>query len=848
MDLTEQQRAVVESKSQRIVVLSCAGSGKTTVIALRIAKLWENGVAPDRILSLTFSNKASQEMKRRICKEDKALGFKTNVRTFHAFGLDLIRKSGSAMGFYDQIRIARRSQIQNILHEIAVKRGNALLEGDHVISYIKKCKNFELMPHEKELDAVFSEYCAALKSRCLIDMEDMIWLTVNYLKEHQEVRDQISKQYRYIFVDEYQDTNEAQNKLLGLLINETTNVCLVGDDDQAIYEWRGAKPRYIRQFARSERYELLKMERNFRSQAGIIDIANTLISHNQERIPKAICAERNFTFKPVYARFSNQTAEAEFVAGRISELVAEGKYSPSDIAVLYRVNEQAALLQSMLNGFGIEYDTLELDENAQYSQFVDVLQSIASLTSTTDLSNALNFPERCLDRFLFNDAKAAYCDAYGQDCNYSTLEWLDKLYLSDVQFENCAEFRERYGLITQLHQVSTTWSPSQIIATYLAFMERKRYNVRFPDKYHFVLQTYDIAKSYEEAYQERSLTEFLYQLDLSITAQDTSRSVNLEAVNLLTMHRSKGLEFKVVFIVGVQCGIIPNEYFIQSENDLEADRRLLYVAITRAKDLLFMTSFKDPFGSNGSSQFVKHGFLAEIPKVSFADVDFVDQMLRKLPDKSLVEENGAQFEKATIDCLAETIADTTREVKAELVEIQDEKEFTSLVHDEVPSIGDAKECCEDNAAELPSEALEARGLKDLTEDQVDSYMELSIALSHEIAIPENKYVVIVGATDIKTKVVKSLLKTNSIPNYELYDYEGKGFNLNKYFNNFRCVGIILGPEAHKIDGVDARSLKGKLLSTPGYPYMVDLIERHITKTSLQEAIAKIKWSFVRNVN
>ena len=243
MVLTEQQQAVVESEAQRIVVLSCAGSGKTTVISLRIARLWDSGIDPAQILSLTFSNKASQEMKRRICKEDKSLGLGTNVRTFHAFGLDLIRRNSSALGFFDQIRIAKRSDIQKILHDIAVRKENALLEGDHVLSYIKKCKSFEPIPHDKELDAVFSEYCAALKSKCLIDMEDMIWLAVNYLKDHQTARQQISKQYRYIFVDEYQDTNEAQNKLLGLLINDTTNVCLVGDDDQAIYEWRGAKPR-----------------------------------------------------------------------------------------------------------------------------------------------------------------------------------------------------------------------------------------------------------------------------------------------------------------------------------------------------------------------------------------------------------------------------------------------------------------------------------------------------------------------------------------------------------------------------------------------------------------------------
>lgn len=813
VELTEQQQSVIDSTSRRIVVLSCAGSGKTTVIALRIASLWKKGVKPEEFLALTFSNKAAQEMKKRICKEDPNLGAKVCVKTFHAFGLEIVKRFNTALGFSGPVTIAKNSEKKATINSILKKHHIDGVAGNELEQYIKQCKSFEEVHHIDQYDLIFNEYSAEMKKHNLVDMEDMLWLPVCLLSSEKEAGDVISSQYKYVFVDEYQDTNEAQNRLLDLIVTPETNVCLVGDDDQAIYEWRGAKPEYIRKKAASKEYQLIKLEENFRSQDGIISLANDVIKKNHQRIPKEIKAARPLSFHPIFKRLYSQEAEAKYVAAKIKDLIDKGKYNPTDIAVLFRTNDQAEPIKDELNRLGIECGQCELDENAQYSRFISVLQSIVKLNSVIEIGNAINFPNNCFDNFAFLDAKAAYCDQFGQDCNYSDLRWIDVLYLSDVSFENCDEFRERYSLITQLNRAKD-WTPTQIIASYIAFMESKQYDATFPEQYRFVLQVFDIAKNYEDAFENVNLEQFLQYLRLSIGMGDVAKSSDYNAVNLLTMYRAKGLEFKVVFIVGVQVGILPNDYFIHTEEDLEAQRRLFYVAITRAKDLLFLTSFKDPFGADVRSSIVTHGFMAEIPKALLSDGQHFEKILSALPQREEVEQA-----QPICEIVEKTITNTVEDISAALSEPQDIEKDVS------------KRFC------------------DIGEEQLNDnrYSELLVALSREIEIPSKNFVVVIGALDIKLNIFQAIMKANgfSKQQYELFDYDGKGFKLSKYFNNSRCIGILLGPEAHRIEGVDAASLKGKIMSTEGYPYLVDLIDQHITKTSLQRAIVKIKWNFER---
>lgn len=294
MELTEQQKKVVNSKSKRILVLSCAGSGKTTVIVNRIARLWSEGVAPDEILVLTFSNKAAQEMRKRIIKEEYETGKKVTVKTFHAFGYDIIKRDASVLGYDGKIKIARSNDTRNFLKEYYRKNSMPPLDDNDILSYIKKAKSFE--PYQKipALENIVSAYNHDLRKKSAVDMDDMIALPVALLESNLSIRELLLSQYKYVFVDEYQDTNEGQNRLLDLITSAETHLCLVGDDDQAIYEWRGARPDYIKEKAVSGEYECLKLEENFRSQGEIILVANKIISNNQNRVSKKIKAFREF--------------------------------------------------------------------------------------------------------------------------------------------------------------------------------------------------------------------------------------------------------------------------------------------------------------------------------------------------------------------------------------------------------------------------------------------------------------------------------------------------------------------------------------------------------------------------
>ena len=812
--LTPQQECAVNSNAKKILVLSCAGSGKTMVIINRMMRLKQMGVQPENILALTFSNKAAQEMKNRICKEDYSFGVKLNIKTFHSFGLEIIRQYASMLGFAQPIKIAKTGDVQNILKEVFGNRHEQQIEGSELNDYIRKSKGFEAYVSIPFYDAIVKEYNKILSERCMVDMDDMIFIPVNLLTLNASVRKVLTDKYKYLFVDEYQDTNEAQNRLLNLIIGEDTNVCLVGDDDQAIYEWRGAKPDYIRQKARSSEYECIKLEKNFRSQASVIAIANRIINHNNNRVTKKIDPFRDNGVKPIFQRFFSQKEESEWVATEVQELIASERFNPADIAVLYRNSEQADYLKKAFSAHGIEYENAEVDDNARYSAFINVLQAILYLSSTSDLDKALNFPTRCFDKFRFIDAKNAYCDLYGQNCNYTTAEWIDKLYLADLEFDGCEDFRERYSIITQLHEAKN-WTSTQVIAFYLSYMKRKGYDKTESTKYSYVLQVFDIAKNYEEVFVDKTLKDFLYHLSLSYELNDINSSVNIDAVNLMTMHRSKGLEFKVVFIVGVQVGCMPNDYFIHSMADLEAERRLFYVAITRAKELLYLSAFKDPIGGSTTSKIVTHGFMAELPDIVFGTPPTKETLEKEFPPKESVENAKVTPEDAQM-----VVQNTTSHINDESVNVDDDNSSYNT---------------EGNLFEL-------------TEQQVEQYFKECIALSKNIDVPKNCFIVIIGSMDVKLSVAKAILKANSFSDkqVEIYDYDGKGFNINRYLFNYRCIGIIMGPEAHKIPEVDAKSLKSKLIAEQGYPYSVDLINKHITKKTLQEAIVKIKWNYTKN--
>lgn len=818
MKLTDRQMEVIQSEHKKLIVLSCAGSGKTTVIVNRINHIIsDKGIVPTQILALTFSNKAAQDMRDRVLREVKML-IPLKVSTFHAFGLELIRRYHEELGFEKRIAIISANEQKEIVKPL-LHMGDDI---EKVLNFIRHSKSFSLTTEDDALqkvaphiDNIVAAYNRQLNIENKVDMEDMLYLPYNLMQKNKDVRSAITETYRYIFVDEYQDTNEIQNKFLDLICDIETNVCLVGDDDQAIYEWRGAKPQYIRERASDPSYHCIKLETNFRSQGAIIKIANRIIQNNTNRVPKQISSNRPCETPPYFKRFKTDEEEAAFVASKIGELIKSNRFHPSEIAVLYRGEKQSEVLKSAFESRNIKYEVRNVDKKYGHSKFLAVLRCVDALSSIKDVMDAVNFPTRCLDRFVLQDAKDIYNRETGNTQDFAPLEWINRIYMSSFDYDDDIKlFKSRYKAITEL-QMAQGLSAKQAIAFLLSKYEAEGLETAQPMEYHFALQTLDLAGTFEKTFGQQTLKEFIADLNTAIEQDEFETPIDRDSVSIMTMHRSKGLEYKVVFIIGIQVGVFPNDYFIEKIDDLEAERRLFYVAMTRAKELLFLSSYDDQLkGSDDEKSVVKHGFMAEIPELFLSRKPIDREIIETFPIKEDIE--------VVKESAAEINTETFSEIPADVV-----AEIEELVHDEI------------------DEGIVQLG--DLNEDLIVKHRQESYELLSQYKIPKDKKIVILGAVDLKVDKMYGILKVAGFTKdmVEYYDYEGRNFNAARLANNLRYVGIIVGPVAHKIPSVGTRSVK-ELLEMPGYPYMINLIDRKITKTSLQDALSIIKWHYFTN--
>lgn len=823
---TGAQLEVINSNDKRLLVLSCAGSGKTSTIVGRISRLIQDKVLPQAILVLSFSNKSVQDLHAKLRSEAKTSEVK--VQTFHSFGLEFIKRYSSELGLGSRITIISDADRKKLVKELCEKNGLFGRDIDECSVFIRSKKNYDYkIDLAKRYDAVFSEYNGRLKEIKMIDMEDLIYLPVELIKSDGNVANEVRGIYQYLFVDEYQDTNEAQNKLLDSIVGDDSFVCLVGDDDQSIYEWRGAKPHYIRDKAKPDSgYTTVKLEKNFRSQKSIIDIAYQVIKNNHNRVDKKITAELPAGPFPFYTRLKNERAEAEYVADRIVQLYGSKRFRYSDIAILCRNEGQMPVIEFALKDKKIPYEVNETDSGMGYSKFIAVLKAIDKWDKYETIATAVNFPTPCFDKYVFQDAKETYGRETGDTGNYSPLEWLDKIYSSSVNYdEDCETFRSRYRILTQL-RMAKNWSAKQAIAylmeQYYPSYDEKDASQKISIELQYLRQAFDLACTFEDSYGPQKLSDFINQLSQVIDLQDYNISSDSDSVTMMTMHRSKGLEYKVVFIVGVQVGVFPNDYFIdgkmrkeESENDLEAERRLFYVAITRARDLLFLSSYSDPLvGSPRLDSVVKHGFIAEISSI-LSKPAFNIRMLDQYEERREPEKKVDSFAEAQAVLEATVSEDDKQQILHDVTQIKDGKIVVKLT--------------------------------DLSEEMLKEYRSQAyeLAVQQQYRLPDNVFIVIIGNSDLNEAQLKGIVKSSGFKNVEIYDYKGTGFNVNRLFNNSRCIGIIMGPMAHKLPTVGERSLKD-LLKQGGYPYTVDLINSHITKTSLKYALTTIKWNYFKN--
>lgn len=607
--LNDEQRAAVLYNDGDSLILAGAGSGKTRVLTTKIAYLLTQGYAPSEILALTFTNKAAGEMRERIADMiGNDFARYVWMGTFHSIFARLLRRYAHLLGYSDNYTIYDATDSKVLIKMILKEMGldEKLYEPRRVISLISSAKNDGITPDDLFLDRHALEYFSLKKlskfpdvyatytARCLranaMDFDDLLLNMYRILSKYEHVRSELHERFRYILVDEFQDTNRVQDHIVKLLKGPLAHVCVVGDDAQSIYSFRGAVIDNILHFKQNfPNSVLLKLSKNYRSTGTIVNLAGKLIEKNTKRIPKVVESTSKEGEKVGLISAFTASVEAQTIAARIYALINKGT-SPEDIAILYRTNAQSRLLEDNLRMFGVPYRIfggLSFFDRKEVKDVIAYLRLVVNPHDDEAFRRAHNTPTRGIGATTFN-ALTALAQQEG------------KSYMSVI---------EAPLLLSQALKPSAT---KNLLAFY-ALIEtmRERKEEMSPEEYlKYVIQASGIPKMYQDGSVEsngklenidellNAVSEFVMSKDLTdteatiedfvremalYTDRDTTEDDTTLKVTLMTMHASKGLEFPQVFISGLEEGLIPSERSM-SEAAIEEERRLLYVAITRAKE------------------------------------------------------------------------------------------------------------------------------------------------------------------------------------------------------------------------------------------------------------------------
>jgi DNA helicase II / ATP-dependent DNA helicase PcrA len=624
-DLNPAQREAVVNTEGPLLVVAGAGSGKTRVLTHRVAHLINAcGVKPNEILAITFTNKAAGEMRERL---ESMLGNAPNwILTFHSACGRILRREAQRLGYrsnftiYDQADQVRLTK--QVLEELDKDPKRFVPRGIH--AQISTAKNNLVGPEEyKERVASFYDQTVAdayelyqkrLSDSNAVDFDDMLYLTVKVLENFPEAREHWQKAFRYILVDEYQDTNHAQYRLLQLLAEKHRNVCAVGDPDQSIYAFRGADIRNIMEFERDfPDTRTIALEQNYRSTNTILRAANSVISNNRERKPKELFSELG-EGEPVRAlEVEDEHAEARFVAAQIAGLVEEG-FSGSEIAVFYRTNAQSRVLEDVLVRQAIAYQVIggpRFYERAEVKDVIAYLQVIDNPYDAVSLQRIANKPRRGI-----GDSSLArlqtYANAHGISL-WESLEFAEEAGVGAAPLKAVRSFRTMVqSLMSGALELTVPELLERVLqrSAYLDTLEAER-TIESQGRIENLQELVGVAQEYHASAPEPSLSNFLQEISL-YSDQDAIRGEQ-SLVTLMTLHNAKGLEFRAVFMIGMEEGIFPHSRALE-EAGLEEERRLAYVGMTRARERLTLThaSARSLWGARSYN--LPSRFLDELPE------------------------------------------------------------------------------------------------------------------------------------------------------------------------------------------------------------------------------------------
>lgn len=631
--LNEQQKLGVFTTEGPVLILAGAGSGKTRVLTHRVAYLIEEkGVAPYHIMAITFTNKAAGEMRERI---DSMIGMGSEsiwVSTFHSSCVRILRRFADRLGYANSFTIYDTDDSKTLMKDICkrLEIDTKIYKEKTFLNVISSAKNELISPEEFAQNAVgdfnktrqaqvYREYQARLKANNAMDFDDLIMKTVELLKFDTEVRNFYQEKFHYIMVDEYQDTNTAQFELVRLLASGRENLCVVGDDDQSIYKFRGANIYNILNFEKHyPNATVIKLEQNYRSTANILNAANGVIANNQGRKEKRLWTEAGDGEKIYFQQFESAYEEADFIARDIAARVRRGEYQYGDCAILYRTNGQSRMLEEKLIMSGIPYKIVggvnfyarrEVKDLLSYMKVVDNAQDDLAV------QRIINVPKRGIGATSIGKASD-----YAYHMGWNLFEALEKADEIPTLGRAAGKVAPFVALIHRFRSVCANQGVSALLQEIIdetGYVEELQ--LEGTDEAKARIENIDelITKvvSYEQEAEEPSLSGFLEEV--ALVADIDSLADDGSYVVLMTLHSAKGLEFPNVYLSGMEDGLFPSYMSItadNSEEEIEEERRLCYVGITRAKQHLSITGARMRM-MRGETQF--HGisrFVKEIPQ------------------------------------------------------------------------------------------------------------------------------------------------------------------------------------------------------------------------------------------
>ena len=629
--LNKEQQEAVKHMEGPLLILAGAGSGKTTMMTHRIAYMLEKGVSPYNILAVTFTNKAAGEMKDRI--ESLTGGTRGMwVMTFHAMCVRILRNHGEVLGFKNGFSIYDESDKKALLKRIVkdLKIDEKIYPISYLGSVISSCKEAEEDPDDyiennsmnfkaETVAKVYARYMEDLQQNNAMDFDDLLWNVVKLFEASSEVLSYYQERFKYIMVDEYQDTNYLQYKLIHALAEKSHNLCVVGDDDQCIYQWRGADIRNILDFEKDfPETKVIKLEQNYRSDANILDLANSVIANNRNRKAKELWTDRNEGNKITYRRLEDEQREAWYVGGEIQRLHDEEGIPFNDMAILYRKNAQSRPFEEKFSFRGIPYRVLGGTRFYDRKEIKDVMSYMHLVENPSDdvaMARIINEPKRGLGPKSLGGI-VSYAKAY----KLSIFEALkEQEVLGSLSRKSRAAVED---LVTMLDELGAEQDNMELSDIYDNLIRRSGYltalvaenTVEADARIENILELRSVIAEFEEKAAGSVLTdeedEFREERDrlredgfdvkeptllqsflerIALLSDIDNRDESEDAVVMMTLHSSKGLEFPVVFMPGMENGLFPGSTSMDDPSKMEEERRLCYVGITRAMRKLYLT-------------------------------------------------------------------------------------------------------------------------------------------------------------------------------------------------------------------------------------------------------------------